>query len=315
MDAFFSMLSSVALFVALALPGYIFVKCKFLRSEQSSVLSTLLTYVGLPFLVLSSTLDIELNGEFVKNALLVSGVCLLFILLVFFASKPLTAGIKEGDKRGMTRFCMTFANNGFLGIPLARAVFGEGGALTYLIVMNILDSVARYTAGVYLISGDRKMISPVKVLLSPALIAFALGIILNLAGICDVIPQVKTYSDYFSSMVTPLCMTILGMKLGGVKLLDLFKNKRTYYVAAIKLVVVPVAAALLFWGASALFDMGTEPVFAALITFGTPTAALSSAFADQFGGDMEGAVTNTLATTVLCVVTIPVLYMLLNLIL
>lgn len=313
MDAFLTMLSSVALFIALALPGYLFVKCKFLKSEQSGVLSTLLTYLGLPFLILSSTLDIELNAEFAKNALLCCLVSVLFIFAVFFLSKPLTAGLAEKDKRGMERFCITFANNGFLGIPLARAVFGEGLALTYLIVINILDSVARYTAGVYLISDDKKMISPKKVLLSPALLAFALGIVLNLTNACAFMPQIRTYSESLSNMVTPLCMTILGMKLGGVKLLDLFKRKRTYYVAAIKLVAVPVFASLVFWGACTLFHMGTEPVFAALIAFGTPTAALSSAFADQFGGDMEGAVTNTLATTVLCVVTLPVLYMLLSL--
>lgn len=313
MNAFLTMLSSVALFVALALPGYIFVKIKFLKPEQSSVLSTLLTYLGLPFLILTSTLDIELNAEFAKNALLCCILSLLVIFAVFFLSKPLTARLTDKSKRGMERFCITFANNGFLGIPLARAVFGEGLALTYLIVINILDSVARYTAGVYLISDDKRMISPKKVLLSPALIAFVLGIVLNLTNTCAFVPQIRSYSESLSNMVTPICMTILGMKLGGVKLLDLFKSTRMYYVAALKLIAVPIAATLFFWGASLLLHMGTEPVFAALIAFGTPTAALSSAFADQFGGDMEGAVTNTLGTTVLCVVTLPVLYMLFSL--
>lgn len=312
MEAFFTMLRSVALFVALALPGYIFVKCKFLKSEQSGVLSLLLTYLGLPFLVLSSTLEIELNADFVKNALICAVVALLFIFAVFFLSKPLMGRMGDEQKRGMARFCVTFANNGFLGIPLARAVFGETLTLTYLIVINILDSVARYTAGVYLISGDKKMISPKKVLLSPALIAFVLGIVLNLSNACAFLPEIKTYSDNFSSMVTPLCMTILGMKLGSVKLLPLFRSKRMYYVAAIKLIAVPVAAVALFWLADLLFQTGTEPIFAALIAFGTPAASLSSAFADQFGGDMEGAVTYTLGSTLLCVVTIPVLYLLLE---
>lgn len=313
MNAFLTMLSSVALFVALALPGYIFVKFKFLKPEQSSVLSTLLTYLGLPFLILTSTLDIEINAEFAKNALLCCLLSLLVIFAVFFLSKPLMAGLTDKNKRGMERFCITFANNGFLGIPLARAVFGEGLALTYLIVINILDSVARYTAGVYLISGDKRMISPKKVLVSPALIAFVLGIVLNLTNACAFVPQIRSYSESLSNMVTPVCMTILGMKLGGVKLLELFKSTRMYYVAALKLIAVPIAATLVFWGASLLFHMGTEPVFAALIAFGTPTAALSSAFADQFGGDMEGAVTNTLGTTILCVVTLPMLYMLFGL--
>ena len=166
MDAFFTMLRSVALFVALALPGYLFVKCKFLKSEQSSVLSFLLTYVGMPFLVLSSTLDIELNAQFAKNALLCVALSVLFSFGVFFLTKPLCKYLKDEKKEGMMRFCMTFANNGFLGIPLATAVFGNSLTVTYLVIINVVDSVLRYTTGVYLISGDRKMISPKKVIFS-----------------------------------------------------------------------------------------------------------------------------------------------------
>ena len=47
MDAFFIMLRNVALFVALAVPGYLLVKCKLLKQEQSGVLSTILTYLGM----------------------------------------------------------------------------------------------------------------------------------------------------------------------------------------------------------------------------------------------------------------------------
>ncbi len=314
MDAFFTMLRCVALFVALALPGYIFVKCKFLKSEQSGVLSFLLTYVGMPFLVLSNTLDIELNAQFAKNALLCVALSLLFSFGVFFLTKPLSRYLKDEKKEGMMRFCMTFANNGFLGIPLATAVFGNSVTVTYLVIINVVDSVLRYTTGIYLISGNKEMISPKKVIFSPALIAFAIGIVFNLLNAHVYVPELKSFSDSFSNIVTPLCMTILGMKLGGVKLSSLFKSKRTYYVSVWKLVIFPIVAVALFYVANLLFYTGAEPIFAALIAYGTPVAALSTAFADQFDGDMEGAVKYTLASTVLSVVTIPILYSILCLI-
>ena len=278
------------------------------------MLSFLLTYVGMPFLVLSSTLDIELNAQFAKNALLCVALSLLFSFGVFFLTKPLCKYLKDEKKEGMMRFCMTFANNGFLGIPLATAVFGNSLTVTYLVIINVVDSVLRYTTGVYLISGDRKMISPKKVIFSPALIAFVIGILFNLLNAHEYVPELKKFSDSFSDIVTPLCMTILGMKLGGVKLTSLFKLKRTYYVSVWKLLLFPIVAMALFYVGDLLFDMGKEPVFAALIAFGTPVAALSTAFADQFDGDMEGAVTYTLSSTVFSVATIPILYWVLSLI-
>ena len=49
MDALFTMLKNVILFVALAVPGYLLVKGKLLNAAHSGVLSKLLMYVGMPF--------------------------------------------------------------------------------------------------------------------------------------------------------------------------------------------------------------------------------------------------------------------------
>ena len=48
-----------------------------------------------------------------------------------------------------------------------------------------------------------------------------------------------TYAGHFSNIVTPVSMTILGMKLGAVKLRTLFGSWRTYYVSALKLIAFP----------------------------------------------------------------------------
>ena len=212
------------------------------------------------------------------------------------------------------RFCMTYSNNGFLGIPLAIAVFGnQSTVVTYLVIINVVDSILRYTTGIYLISGDKKMIRPTKVIFSPALIAFLVGILLNLTGAHVRVSEIQEYANAFSSIVTPLCMTILGMKLGGVKISSLFKSKSVYYLSAWKLLLFPVLAIGLFFAGSLLLQTGVEPIFAAFVAFGTPAASLSTAFADQFGGDMDGAVKYTLTSTFFSIATLPTLYWVLSL--
>ena len=53
-EAFFIMLRNVAVFVLLAVPGFLLVKLGFIKEKESGVLSKLLTYLGMPFLILSS---------------------------------------------------------------------------------------------------------------------------------------------------------------------------------------------------------------------------------------------------------------------
>ena len=214
------------------------------------------------------------------------------------------------------RFSSVFSNNGFLGIPLAMAVFGSGSkVLMVVIIINIITNILMYTLGIYLISGDKKTISWKKALLNPVLIAFVIGVALNLLNVKAYVPEVVTFSTHFSNIVTPISMTILGMKMGGVDILSLFKSWKTYYVSALKLVIFPVivVAALLILKSGLMVEMiDSDMVIGVFIAFAMPTAGLASTFSDSFNGDTENAVAFTLGTTILSIATIPVLYWLLR---
>ena len=315
MDALWIMLKNVIVFVALAVPGFILVKSKMLTQAQSGALSKLLMYVGMPFLILT---NIVAKITFNKELLLMMGVVALiggvYTFATFFLSKPITAMEKEEKTKGMMRFCSVFSNNGFLGIPLAMAVFGAGSKeLMVVIILNIITNILMYTLGIYLVSGDKKAISFKKAFLNPVLIAFIIGVGLNLLKVKSYVPEVVDYSAHFSNLVTPISMIILGMKLGTVKFTALFKSWKMYYVAALKLVAFPliiVAIAFLLKMVWSVIDMAV--VLGIFIAFATPTAGLASTFSDNYDGDTESAVVFTLGTTVLSVLTIPLLYWLIS---
>ena len=315
MEAFIIMLKNVIVFVALAIPGYVLVKGKMLKSEQSSTLSTLLTYVGMPFLVFSNTISLSFTQDTIVSLLTAALVSVACIVVLFFVTGLLTKGEKDVRTRGMMRFSSMFSNNAFLGLPLAIAVFGANSkAVSLLIVFNIITNVFMFTLGVYLVSGDKSAIKLKKVFLNPSLIGFFLGIAFNLLGIKNQVPEISTYATYMSNLVTPVSMTILGMKMGGTRLTSLFTSKRTYYVALLRLLVFPVLIVSILLMIKTLLPSG--PIDAALllacfIVCATPTPSSSSAFADQFGGDAENAVAFTLGTTIFSVATIPILYSLL----
>ena len=315
MGAFLIMLRNVLLFVALALPGYLLVKCKLMKQEQSGALSKLLMYVGMPFLILSGTINnLTFNKETLLSVGLVALVGVGYTLAAFLVSRPLTAMEREEKGRGMMRFCAVFSNNGFLGIPLAIAVFGQSSPVfTVLIVLNIITNVLMYTLGAYLVSGDKKSASLKKAFFNPVLIAFLIGVVLNLLKVKEYIPEVVTYVGHFSNIVTPVSMTILGMKLGAVKLSALFSSWKTYHTSALKLIAFPAVIVAVMLALRALFAeiVSAEMVLGFFVAFAMPTAGLASTFADSFGGDTDNAVAFTLGTTLLSILTIPMIYWLL----
>lgn len=310
MDALLIMLKNVIIFVLLAVPGYLLVKGKVLKTEESAPFSKLLTEVGVPFLVFSSTLKLEFTEELTRTLLITAALTVAYLLAMFPASAWLAR--RDDNKRwGMERFCMIFANNGFIGIPLAQAVFGAGSAVTAcVIVINILNNVLMFSMGTPLVAGDSSARNLKKAVFNPVILAFVLGIALNLAGINGMIPEVMTYVTYFSNIVTPLSMVILGMKLAGVPMKKLFATRRLYWVGAWRLVLFPVlgTAAVLALCRLNLLWVTSDAVLAFFVAAAMPCAGLASAIADQCGGDTENAVKFTLGSTILSVITIPVLY-------
>ena len=309
MDALITMFRNVIVFVLLAVPGAVLVKTKMLKTEQTHTLSKLLLYVGMPFLILKSTLNVSFNGELLKIVLLSAGIGVAYTFLWIFLSKPFTKMEKNESTRGVMRFCAVFTNNGFLGIPLAQAVFPDKPlVMTCLIIINIITNAVMYTVGVFMISRDKSTISAKKAVFNPVLIAFVIGLILNVLGVKTHVPEIVDYAGHLGGLVTPLSMIILGMKLGSVKILPMFTSWKTYFVSALKLVVVPAVAVAIGFALKGAFTFGEDLILGLFVSFAMPTAALATTFADCYGGDVDNAVSFTLGTTILSIAVIPLLY-------
>lgn len=322
MNAFVIMFINVIIFTVLAIPGYLLTRFGVFKQEHSNTLSKLLIYVGLPFLVLSGTLSVQLNVEDCISIIWTTIIGIVLTFAFFFASRFTTTKNKkiydelvDEKRKGMERFCEIFSNNGFLGVALVVAVFGgESKVFIYLIILNIITNALAYTIGVYLVSADRKLLVFKKILVNPVLIAFVIGIILNLIGFNKLVPQLLTCSDYFKNIVIPLSMTILGMKMANVDFKKVFSSWKMYFVSFIKLIVVPVVSVCIAILLNKICQLNEDVVVSIFFAFAMPTAVLALAFADEYNGAVEEATTFTLGSTILSVVTIPVLYSLLCLV-
>lgn len=306
------MLRNVLLLVCLALPGFWLAKKRVLKQEHSHGFSLLLTKVAFPIFIFSGTLS---GFSLEKESLLMFAKALIpaigGMLLVAFFVGFIYRRILDKKKKGTMEFCSVFPNNGLLGIPLAMAVLGDKSpVIPLMILMNILTNILVYTVGIVQLSGDKKNISLKHVLFNPVMIAFFCGVAVKAVGLDGILPEIGKFADYFGKVVTPLSMIVLGMKLAAFPIKKIFTSLETYGVAACKLILFPVVivGVMILLGKFFPSVSDNTMILATFFTMAMPTAGLASSLAEGFGGDGENAAKYTLGTTLMCIVTVPILY-------
>ena len=316
MDEFVFILNKVVMFVLLAIPGYLLVKTKCLKSSDSKGLTMLLLYVGLPCMILVSTLNIPITSKTIVDMLIISLVFVLGVLAIMVFSNVFAKYEPLEEQRRMAKFCMLFANNGFLGIPLADAIFGISNPIIVIFtgVLNVINNVLWPTMGNYILTQDKKHISAKGLLTNFVFLAFVLGLVLNLLDVQTKVPEIIEYADYFKAIVAALSMTIIGMKFADVKFIKLFTSKKVYFLSFVRLIFSPVLVVAVLFVIRSFANISNEIIIATYISFAMPSAAVAPTLADKFNMDSENAVLYSLGTSLFSVITIPVLYYLLILI-
>ena len=116
----------------------------------------------------------------------------------------------------------------------------------------------------------------------------------------------------------PICMFAIGMVMGGLDLKKVFSKKRLYFICAGRLLLCPLIFIAIF-AMSGLRKLGGDVEAVLLITVmaaGAPAATMISQFANLYGSSEDAADTNALnvMTTLLCVITMPLMIMLYQLV-
>ncbi len=251
-------------------------------------------------MILSSILgaDVQLSPGRVA-AILGTGFVMYAILVALGFLAPVIYRCKPGDK-GIYSFMTIFGNVGFMGIPVARSLLGSEAAL-YAALLNIPFNLLAYTLGIAMLhSGGKKEPVNWKLLLNVPLIISAASIVL-LCFHVRLTGPLGTAVGMLGDMILPSSMIIIGASLGRQKLRDVFGDWRVYLFAPMRLVVVPIV----LWAILHLFVK--EPVFLGTMTLqgAMPVAAFATMLSIEYGGNVEMASKTVFVTTVLSVLTIP----------
>lgn len=288
--------------------GYVATKAKILSEDFSKKLSTLVLYVCQPFLLASSVLGVEYSKANVKNGLTVLLVGFTVHIIAALIAFGGTSFYKDKKKGRITEHCMIFANCGFLGIPVAKAVYGDIGVF-YAAFFIITFNLVMWSYGVFVISRANKemKINPLKILFNAGTVPCSIGLILYFTQIPIYEPVAQGMKN-IGSTCTPLSMILVGIMLARIPIKNMFTNISTYYTSLIKLAVIPVVCAIVLKliGIPEMFS-----IFGALM-MSLPSASSSAMFAQNYDIYPEYAAQNVGISTVFSVGTIPLIMMLIQ---
>ena len=139
------------------------------------------------------------------------------------------------------------------------------------------------------------------------MLAVFTGMILCLLNAKNWLPDIlRTGFSALGSMSTPLCMIILGVRLATMDFKALFTTKLAWLISAGKLLVFPLFCYLL------VLPFPLDPVFkgSILILAGTPCASILLNLAEIHHNGQELAANCALLSTLLSILTIPLLSLL-----
>jgi predicted permease len=228
------------------------------------------------------------------------------LLSVIMITVALALGMAVfGTKHRVDSFGTTFSNCGFIGIPLVTAVFGDD-AMFYLACLIAAFNIVMYTYGEWLLTGDASLVSPRAIATNPVVIASLLGVVLFLTGFR--LPEVAASAiEDLTNANTAIAMLILGSYLAKLDVHDLVSDKRVYVTTFLRLVAAPGITIAVLWLLHASWDIIAMSVF---VGMAAPSGANTAIFAQQYDLDYEHAVKVVCISTILSVITLPLMFQL-----
>ncbi len=274
-------------------------KIKFISKEGSTTLSDVALFVVLPCVVFTS-FQIQYRPK------ILYGIIISFVL--GFAAHLIAMGaayllVKGGTKehRIIERFHIIYPNCGFMGVPIAQAMFGEKGVI-YITAFMCAQNFLIWSHGVSSMQGGFKKESLLSILKAPVIIALFLGMLCFILKIP--VPEVLVDTmKTVGNMNTPLAMLVSGTAVAQTKIQKALLRPRTYWMLFLRLLAVPVIVICLL----AFVPVSEEIRLITALGISAPTAAISTMFAVKYQKDVGYAAELFAISTISAIAAMPLM--------
>ena len=285
--------------------GFIIVKAKLLKAEDSKILSVIVLYLVIPCVIINA-FQVDYTPQTVKGLLiaLAGSVMTQVILLIVVSILGRVFHLNEVEVASIY-----YSNSGNLIVPIVTFILGKEWVLYGCVFMSVQL--------VFIWTHCKKIISREstydwrKIVLNINMISIAIGIVLFLTRI-HLPAIINNTLSAVGSMIGPASMIVTGMLFAGMDFKQIFANKRVYFVSFFRLIIVPVIALFLIKCSqlSTFSSNGNKLMLIVFLAIITPSASTVTQMCQVYGNDSQYASAINVVTTLLAIVTMPLMVML-----
>ena len=289
--------------------GYLIVKTGLVRDDDSKVLSKIILYLIVPCVIINS-FQVDYTTDTVKGLLIAfaASVMTQVILLVVISVAGRLLHLNEVEVASVY-----YSNSGNLIVPIVTFILGQEWVLYGCVFMSV-QLVFLWTHCKKIISREASY-DWKKIILNINMISIFIGVVLFFTKIR--LPEIigNTLASV-GTMIGPASMIVTGMLFAGMNLKQIFANKRVYFITFLRLIAVPLIALVLIKLSNlASFSAdGNKIMLIVFLAIITPSAYTVTQMCQVYGNDSKYASAINVMTTLLSIITMPVMVMLFQMI-
>jgi len=292
---------------AIVVVGYVAGKLGYLGGEFDRQLSRLVINITCPALILSSAMTGVLpDRRFILPLLLISVITYAVLTgAAFLLPRYLT---RRREDEGAVGFALMFGNVGFMGYPVVASIFGHE-AVFYAAVLNVVNTFTVFTIGTILITGRSEVGGKrfqKKVLYSTPMIAAYLTMLIVALEIDNIPGFVSQPLTMIGNITVPAALLIIGSSMSQLSLYTMLGNRTVYATTLLRLAVLPLVVYYL----TSLLGFSEFVVNINTVVIAMPVATYGTILCLKYGRDTTMITEVTFITTLLSMLTIPLLVML-----
>ena len=289
---------------ALVIVGFVAGKLGYLGGDFDRQLSRLVINITCPALILSSAMTGQLpDRRYILPLLAISVITYVVLTAVaFLLPRYLT---RQQQDEGVVGFALMFGNVGFMGYPVVASIFGHE-AVFYAAVLNVVNTFAVFTIGTVLVTGSSEVEGSrfqKKVLYSTPMLAAYLTMAIVALEIDNIPAFVSQPLTMLGNITVPAALLIIGSSMSQLSVRTMLGNRTVYLTTLFRLVILPVAVYYL----TSLMGFSEFVVNINTLVIAMPVATYGTILCLKYGRDTTVITEVTFITTLLSMLTIPLL--------
>lgn len=303
MDDFIVMAEVQAMLFVYMLVGYWGEKKEILTPTSRKGMTDLLVAILLPCMIFDS-FSMEFSPDLFKAGTKILLVAFVLSFLSLFLGK-VCFNKYPPERRKILQYGTLVANSGFAGLAVIEGAYGTEG-LFLASIFIIPNRIFMWTAGISLFQKEEDQVTDKiamlkSILLNRGIVAVFLGLGRMVLGI-----QLPTFLDgaisALGSCTAPISLVIIGGILANVDWRTVF-DKDTFMASGMRLLFLP-AIAFIFMG---FFNFTPLETAISVILTGMPMGSTTAILAEKYGADSKFGSQCVFVSTLLSLVTVPIL--------